>query len=790
MTRGQMHRATPKLVGAFLILMLPCAHAQEVPDWALDIEQLDVGILTHQNPNVNEDIAPASTPTQSLNYAPKAPGPLHRLYGRLFNDGQTPLPKMRVTLYRPSTQGYQRVTDASEPFGNILLALKSSQEVALGHGAHERLQTLVQEAAAAVGYYDVNVRFSSPMPGALDVYIDHLDEGVTITQSQILLQGDGAKDSQFALAPKTQVGRILHHGTYEADKAHISQKATRLGYFDGQYLDQSATVILPDNEAEVSLIYDTGPRYRFGEVVFFTLDPATGALTDDPDALPVRPELLHRLLTFAPDEPFDGDKVTNFGHDLVGTRFFDQTKVEMVLPDNADEADAGVGFVNAMPSVDTALPNSDAPEILNPLLMPIDFVPNATAAAKKDAIKAKAQSLLLTPSDQIAPIETAASTSLLGRLADGISSLARRILPESQVPQPIPPLPKTHPSQVYTSKRVPLYVFVESKKPRDLQLGLGYGSDTRARMTFKFDHNLINKSGTQLQSALDISNIKKQAGISLTHPLTHPLKDTLSLSTRLVEETPKSASVDSKTQTLEMSLYRNQALDNVADGLAVRYGIRGRLDKLDVNADALPSLPAHFVNADTRQEAVLVGGFVDYNRLSPAALDGYRIQGGAEVGYAQDAAMGRITLQGGAMKSLGQNKRHQVIARAQGGYIFADDFHAVPYKLRFFAGGDQSIRGYNYDSISPTRNGLLTGGQSLATAGLEYNYEIKDGLRLAGFVDGGGAFDRRLHGDVKLGAGVGVRYATPVGTLQLDVATPIGEDDAPVRLHFFMGAPF
>lgn len=86
--------------------------------------------------------------------------------------------------------------------------------------------------------------------------------------------------------------------------------------------------------------------------------------------------------------------------------------------------------------------------------------------------------------------------------------------------------------------------------------------------------------------------------------------------------------------------------------------------------------------------------------------------------------------------------------------------------------------------------GYLTGGQTLAVATGEYNYEVLEGLRLGVFADVGNAYDKHFKNDTKIGAGVGVRWASPVGQVRLDIATGVNEPNNPVKIHFFIGMPF
>jgi translocation and assembly module TamA len=138
---------------------------------------------------------------------------------------------------------------------------------------------------------------------------------------------------------------------------------------------------------------------------------------------------------------------------------------------------------------------------------------------------------------------------------------------------------------------------------------------------------------------------------------------------------------------------------------------------------------------------------------------------------------------------LGDNADHQFVGRGDLGYIVTDDFDGVPYNLRYFAGGDQSVRGYDYESLSPEEDGLLLGGQVLAVGSLEYNYQFRDGWRAAVFADAGNAYDENFSNETKYGVGVGVRWASPVGPIRVDVAAGVSEDSVPIRLHFFIGPP-
>ena len=109
----------------------------------------------------------------------------------------------------------------------------------------------------------------------------------------------------------------------------------------------------------------------------------------------------------------------------------------------------------------------------------------------------------------------------------------------------------------------------------------------------------------------------------------------------------------------------------------------------------------------------------------------------------------------------------------------------LPESLGFLAGGDDSIRGYSFESIGVERNGETTVGKNLITMSAEYQHPIRDSLSLAVFVDAGDAFDSSA--DYKKGAGVGLRWRLPFGALRFDIASALDIDGDPFRLHFSFG---
>jgi translocation and assembly module TamA len=150
-----------------------------------------------------------------------------------------------------------------------------------------------------------------------------------------------------------------------------------------------------------------------------------------------------------------------------------------------------------------------------------------------------------------------------------------------------------------------------------------------------------------------------------------------------------------------------------------------------------------------------------------------------------DAAFAQARLESRWLQPIGAQDR--LLLRAQAGALWTDDFSSLPPQLRFFAGGDRSLRGFGYQTLGPRNSrGFVRGGEFLAIASAEYERHLFDEYGIAGFVDAGNAFD---SGDTSLAAaiGVGVRWRSPVGLVRLDLAQPVAGDGDGLRLHLLIG---
>jgi len=112
----------------------------------------------------------------------------------------------------------------------------------------------------------------------------------------------------------------------------------------------------------------------------------------------------------------------------------------------------------------------------------------------------------------------------------------------------------------------------------------------------------------------------------------------------------------------------------------------------------------------------------------------------------------------------------------------------LPPSLRFYAGGDQSVRGYGYKELGPEdASGKVIGGQYLTEVSIEFERRINKTWSIAAFYDLGNAYDD-INADLQSGAGLGGRMTLPFGQIRLDVASALSDADFPVRIHLSIGA--
>ncbi len=161
-----------------------------------------------------------------------------------------------------------------------------------------------------------------------------------------------------------------------------------------------------------------------------------------------------------------------------------------------------------------------------------------------------------------------------------------------------------------------------------------------------------------------------------------------------------------------------------------------------------------------------------------------------EVGGAPPELASRAFFRGvvSALFFIPFGRSDDLLLRGQAGRVIAAAREGIPTSFLFRTGGDQTVRGYAFESLGVRQGDAVVGGRRYAVAGAEYTHWFGESWGIAGFVDAGNAWDDTTLFKAALGLGLGARFRTPIGPIRADVA--YGEETRAFRLHFSVGYTF
>ncbi|ALB69325.1 autotransporter assembly complex protein TamA [Cronobacter muytjensii] len=322
------------------------------------------------------------------------------------------------------------------------------------------------------------------------------------------------------------------------------------------------------------------------------------------------------------------------------------------------------------------------------------------------------------------------------------------------------------------TKVLPLRGVVSPRIKNTVEVGAGYSTDVGPRLKANWRKPWINSYGHSLTTSTSISAPEQQLDFSYKMPLLkNPLEQYYLLQGGFKRTDLNDTEADSTT--LAVSRYWD-----LSSGWQRAINLRWSLDhftQANVTHTTMLLYPGVMLSR-TRSRGGLMPTWGDSQRYS---IDYSDTAWGSDVDF--------VVLQAQNVWIRTLYDKHRFVARGNLGWIETNDFERVPPDLRFFAGGDRSIRGYKYKSISPEDDdGKLTGASKLATGSLEYQYNVTGKWWGAVFVDSGEAVNDIKQSNFKTGAGVGVRWQSPVGPIKLDFAVPVGDKEEH-GLQFYIG---
>lgn len=328
------------------------------------------------------------------------------------------------------------------------------------------------------------------------------------------------------------------------------------------------------------------------------------------------------------------------------------------------------------------------------------------------------------------------------------------------------------PASQALDNEIPVQVTLNARKQHSLGFGGGFSTDVGPRARAEWKQHWLNSRGHSRGAETELSGPRQKLTGWYQIPLTPPQSSHLRFFTGWQRENID----DTDSQSMVLGgLYQKR----LASGWDRSIGLRLEQERYSLGNDSgtstllIPSLGFQRTISDNT---------TDPSRGYSLLMD---LQG-AKAGVLSDIDFVRLNVGARGLYTLFD--KHRFLARVQAGGIASDGFASVPASLRFFAGGDQSVRGYDYRTLSPTdETGDRIGGRFLMASSVEYQYEFRHKWRAATFIDHGNAVDS-WKDPMKTSAGIGIRWVSPVGPIRLDLAQSISDPDEGFRIHFSMGA--
>lgn len=327
--------------------------------------------------------------------------------------------------------------------------------------------------------------------------------------------------------------------------------------------------------------------------------------------------------------------------------------------------------------------------------------------------------------------------------------------------------------------RVPIDVELEARKRRAYSVGAGVTADA-PRLLLGFEDRYVNDRGHRFNADYSVSDVKTSVAAKYTIPMHNPAYEFLSFLTGYEKEITDTSISRKDTYGASYTYFqRNKWLQTYSLNYEQEDSIVGGAAKQSTDL-IIPSVAFSRTQTDSSPYYPLTGWSL-MSRLSgsPKTLgsDLSFLQFYSRAKYVKGFSLGRILL------------------RAELGLTETDEFTELPASLRYFAGGDSSVRGYAFESLGPIalvedENGeqkeKVIGGNNLLVTSIEYDYRFEDSnWVIAVFFDQGNAADD-MKIEIKRGAGVGLRWISPIGPIRIDVAQAL-DDEKELRPHISMG---
>jgi translocation and assembly module TamA len=312
---------------------------------------------------------------------------------------------------------------------------------------------------------------------------------------------------------------------------------------------------------------------------------------------------------------------------------------------------------------------------------------------------------------------------------------------------------------------VPVEVDAVARERSKYTMGFGYGTDTGLRATFGLERRRLNRYGHRWRTDLKVSEIGDSLTARYIVPLQHPQTDQFSIAAGREDQWLEdfastkyllSASISRLDNDWQKTMFLNYEYDE-----EFRIGGERGSSRL-----VMPGINWTRIHADDRI----------YTTHGTRIL--LEVRGGSELlGSTASFLQGRVNLKF-VRKLLDWGR---VLVRGDGGYTKVLNFEELPPSVRFLTGGDFSVRGYQYNSLGPT-----AGGTHLLVGSAEYEQLLTENWSAAVFYDVGNAMDDFAE-PLAAGAGLGMRYRSPIGLIRVDLARRLDDKGDARLVHISIG---
>jgi len=320
---------------------------------------------------------------------------------------------------------------------------------------------------------------------------------------------------------------------------------------------------------------------------------------------------------------------------------------------------------------------------------------------------------------------------------------------------------------------VPVKIRLEPSAPKRLRPGVGYATDTGARFSVHYQDLNAFRRGHEFNADLSLAEHRRAVSGVYAFPAAGHIENRVNLKMGLQQELLDPYDTWLFTSEVEQvqSFGRGRIGSAYVQFRQEYYSEPGREGKAGL---ILPGLRFTQRRVD---DILRPRKGIRYYLEVRGSTD----QLGAETNF------GQVLANGDALLPLAHG--FSLIPRVQLGATWQrDPITDLPPTLRFYAGGDRSVRGYTYQSLGPKdASGNVIGGKNLLVGSLELEYALTKNWGVVAFYDVGNSFNNTNSLRLAQGAGIGIRYYTLAGPIRIDVARQINVDDPGYQLHISLG---